>query len=414
MNDEMETRSSARPWRAIGVIAVVMVFGVGWTLRSANADIDNERATNVHEGDNDGETDQDGNADSGDAVVGQVAGAVSSGDTSIDATNLSEDSSAESGDVEGSNEINAVVANVVSESGCPEPATAPPTPGAVDCPDSEASDIDSEAARIVHEGDNELDAEQDLSLNSGDAVGGQVIGAVTAAGGSADIVAANTSRDVEAETGDAEGENDVNALAANLVVVDVECCPIPGLPGVADIDSATSTVVHEGDNEIDSSQDLDIATGDAVGGQVIGVVSSGDASVDATNLSEDVETTSGDAEGENDFAGVAGDIFISEVAGLPALADIDSASSTLVQEGDNEVDNSQEFDVVTGDTVAGQIIGVVAAGTVDVVSANTSVDSETESGESEGNNNNAAAAGLFSVDGLVVGGEGIKGIIPIF
>jgi hypothetical protein len=413
MNENLEKQSSARRLRAFVLIAIVMVFGFAWTLRSASADIDNERATNVQEGDNDGETDQEGEGTSGDAIVGQVAGAVSSGDTSIDATNRTEDSSAESGDVEGRNDIDAVVANVVHE-GCPPPAAAPPppTPGAADCP--EASDIDSEAAQIVHEGDNQLDAEQSLSLNSGDTVAGQVIGAVTSAGGSTDIVAANTSRDVEAESGDADGENNVDALAANFVQAGGECCPVPGLPGVADIESASATVVHEGDNEIDSDQDLDIGTGDAVGGQVIGVVSSGDASVDATNLSEDVETTSGDAEGENNFAGIAGDIFISGGT-LPVVADIDSEFATLVQEGDNDVENSQAFDVVTGDTVAGQIIGVVAAGTVDVVSANTSVDSETESGESEGVNNNAAAAGLFSVGGLTIGGgEGIRGVIPIF
>ena len=412
MNEQMEIRSSAARFRAVGVVAIVLVFGLGWTLRSASADIDNERATNVHEGDNDGETDQEGDGNSGDAVVGQVAGVVSSGDTSIDATNLSEDSSAESGDVEGSNEINAVVANVVVEEECPQPTSEPPiTPGAADCP--EAEDIDSEAARIVHEGDNELEADQSLSLNSGDTVAGQVIGAVTAAGGSADIVAANTSRDVEAESGDAEGENDINALAANFVQASGLCCPVPGLPGVADIESATATVVHEGDNEIDSDQDLDIGTGDSVGGQVIGVVSSGDASVDATNLSEDVETSTGDAEGENEFNGVAGDIVIG--GELTELADIDSATATLVQEGDNDVENNQDFDVVTGDSVAGQIIGVVAAGTVDVVGANTSVDSETETGESEGNNTNNAAAGLFAVDGLVIGGgEEAEGIIPIF
>lgn len=49
---------------------------------------------------------------------------------------------------------------------------------------------------------------QDASANSGDAVAGQVAGVVTSAGGSADLVLANTSEDVDGETGDADFFNE--------------------------------------------------------------------------------------------------------------------------------------------------------------------------------------------------------------
>src|SRR5687768_17415498 len=97
------------------LLALVGLLAVGGAFSPANGDIDSSDATNVHEGDNDGDTTQDGDGQSGDAVVGQVAGVVSEGDASVDATNRSEDVDAESGDVSGVNDIASVVANVVVE-----------------------------------------------------------------------------------------------------------------------------------------------------------------------------------------------------------------------------------------------------------------------------------------------------------
>src|SRR5687767_681404 len=83
------------------VLIAVLIFGVGSGV--AWADVDSDSADNAQAGDNSSDTNQGGEAGSGDAVAGQVVGGVSSGDTSIDATNLSEDTTAESGDVSGSN-----------------------------------------------------------------------------------------------------------------------------------------------------------------------------------------------------------------------------------------------------------------------------------------------------------------------
>src|SRR5688572_7897127 len=81
------------------LIAMLAVGGAFASLSGvASADVDNADATNVQEGDNDDETDQSGDAGSGDAVAGQVVGGVSSGDTSIDATNRSEDVDVDTGD----------------------------------------------------------------------------------------------------------------------------------------------------------------------------------------------------------------------------------------------------------------------------------------------------------------------------
>ncbi len=390
------------------LLALVGLLTLGGAFSPASGDIDSFDSTNVHEGDNDNETDQDGAGTSGDAVVGQVGGVVSSGDASVDATNRSEDVDAESGDVEGRNDIASIAANVVVEGDCPPPADA----GAADCPG--ASDINSIDSTIVHEGDNDFEGNQSQTLTTGDVVGGQVIGVV--ASGIADVVAANTSRDVDLESGDAEGLNEIDALAANFVAVGGECCPVPGVPGATDINSAFATIVHEGDNDLSADQVLSLATGDVVGGQVIGVVSSGDASVDATNLSEDVEAESGDAEGVNDFEGAAADVVIADGGaggGLLPVADIDSASATVVHEGDNDVSSDQDFDVSTGDSVGGQIIGVVAAGTVDVVGANTSVDTDTSSGESDGVNDFDAFSGNIVTDGALVIGDPVEGVIDV-
>ena len=83
-------------WLLVASLALAASFG-----SVARADVENASATNVQEGDNDNETDQSGASASGDAVAGQVAGVVSSGDTSVDATNRSEDVEITTGDATG-------------------------------------------------------------------------------------------------------------------------------------------------------------------------------------------------------------------------------------------------------------------------------------------------------------------------
>ena len=361
---------------------VVLALGLAASFGSvAHADIDNESATNAQEGDNDTETDQAGNASSGDAVAGSVVGVVSSGDASVDATNRSEDVDITTGDATGEN-------NAASFTGLTAGSDTAVGGG------FDADDIDNDFAVNLQEGDNETELGQSADVSTGDGVGGQVIGVVTAAGGSADVVAANTSEDVEIDTGDAEAFNDAAAFtglnATGTVGVSAE-----------DIDNATATNVQEGDNEFSADQDADASSGDGVGGQVLGVVSAGDASVDATNRSEDVEVETGEVLAENDVDAFVGLTAGSETAFNPEAEaeDIDNADAVNLQEGDNSKDVSQSADASSGDAVGGQVAGVVtsAGGSADLVLANTSVDAEAESGESEFNNDDTSFTGLTAV-----------------
>jgi hypothetical protein len=196
---------------------------------SAYADIFNEgNAGNVQEGDNDNDTDQSGSASSGDAVVGQVGGVVSSGDTSVDATNRTQDSEAGSGDVEGTNLVNSVTGNNFGAT-CPLAADI----GAAQCPLADVANTGS--AANVHEGDNSTAASQAATAVSGDAVAGQVFGVVTS--GSADLVLANTTLDTDATSGDADFDN-VALIETENKALEPGCCNIPGVDLLATTASA--------------------------------------------------------------------------------------------------------------------------------------------------------------------------------
>ena len=79
------------------VLAPASVLGT-----MAHADVANgASATNVQEGDNKASTNQSGTSKSGDAVAGQVTGVVSSGNTSVDATNKSDHVDVSTGDARG-------------------------------------------------------------------------------------------------------------------------------------------------------------------------------------------------------------------------------------------------------------------------------------------------------------------------
>jgi hypothetical protein len=188
------------------------------------------------------------------------------------------------------------------------------------------------------------------------------------------ITASNQSEDSEIETGDVESKNSSSGHVGHQGGGSTQV-------GADDIDNEEAVNVQEGDNEVDAEQSANTRSGDGVAGQVIGGVSSGDLSVDATNLSEGVEVTTGDATSENDFAAFVGLSGASETS--VGASDIDNASATNVQEGDNEVDLSQDSDAATGDAVGGQVFGAVASGSADVVLANTSEDADATSGDSE-------------------------------
>jgi hypothetical protein len=120
-----------------------------------------------------------------------VLGIVSAGDASVDATNESTDVDVETGLASSDNFIDSFVGQSVDDGGT---------------------------------GDNFSDGEIESSLiqastaGSGDAVAGQVAGIVTSAGGTADLVLANTSEDADPESGDAFMFNeDVEFVGQELV-----------------------------------------------------------------------------------------------------------------------------------------------------------------------------------------------------
>jgi hypothetical protein len=364
----------------ISLIAL-MALGASWTATAAHAgdDVANASATNVQVGDNENSTEQSGSASSGDAVAGQVAGVVSSGDASVDATNRSEDVDVETGDATGNNSAASFVGL---------------TGGSSTALSAAGDNILNGNAANVQIGDNAYDLAQDATATTGDGVGGQVIGVVTSAGGSADVVAANTSEGVDIETGDADASNDAAAF------VGLNATGTAGL--AADILNASATNVQEGDNELSASQDATSASGDGVGGSVIGVVSAGDASVDATNHSEDVDVETGDADSANDFAAFVG-LTNGSTTALNA-ADILNGNAANVQEGDNSKDLSQSADATSGDAVAGQVAGVVtsAGGSADLVLANTSEDSDAESGDGDFDNSDESFTGLNASGAIAI------------
>jgi len=370
--------------RWILVAGLVFAGAFGTIARAALADTTTGTGTNVQEGDNSSDTSQDGSASSGDAVAGQVTGVVSSGDASVDATNKSEDVDIKTGDADGSN--NAATFTGLNVSG---------TQTNVD-----ASDLSlTTGALNAQDGDNDSDISQSADASSGDGVGGEVIGVVTSAGGSADIVAANTSEDVNVDTGDADANNDAAAFVGLNYTSGPESA---GTSITADLDTASGNNVQEGDNSLDGSQDATASTGDGVGGQVLGVVSAGDASVDATNRSEDVDIDTGDADSNNDAAAFVG-LNASGTETNVSASDLSLASGALnVQSGDNDGSFDQTADATSGDGVAGQVAGVVtsAGGSADLVLSNSSEDSDANTGDGTFDNTDTLFVGLnFSTFG---------------
>ncbi len=310
------------------ILLVAALALVGLSIgAAAQAGGDND----IEDGDISSATNQAGSSSSGDAVGGQVVGVVSAGDASVDSTNRSEDVDVETGE--------AIANNTIGGTGA----------GAFTGQKNEGTGDND-----VLDGDISSEANQSATATSGDGVGGAVIGVVTSAGGSADVVAANTSEDVAIVTGDAE--------AANLLDVTV---------GQVNEGSGDNDV-EDGNIEFSGDQAATAASGDGVGGQVLGIVSAGDASVDATNESTDVDVATGDALANN-FA----DTFVGQKN--------ESANDNDLLDGDISSELAQDASANSGDAVAGQVAGVVtsAGGSADLVLANTSEAVGAESGESD-------------------------------
>jgi hypothetical protein len=335
---------------------------------------------NVQQGDNRSTGRQSATANSGDGVAGQVIGAVSGGATSIDASNTSEGVDVQTGKADSSNEAATFVGLNESDS---------TTSILADVKDSCKSGCDN-----VQEGDNRATYNQTASSTSGDGVGGEVIGVVTSAGGSASVVAANRTTDTDIETGDAKSTNDLAAF------VGLQESPSP----TAITSELSGTCgggcenVQQGDNRLSANQTATSHTGDGVGGQVLGVVSAGRASLDATNHTTDSSVETGSADATNHAAEFVGlnDSPTTTVGGGPLASDASGVNAENLQEGDNHKTLSQTADATSGDAVAGQVAGVVtsAGGTASVVLDNTSTDIDAQSGKGHFDNTDAGFVGL--------------------
>ena len=371
-------------WAVVAAIALTPALTA---ITAARADVaNNASATNVQQGDNKASTNQSGTSKSGDAVAGQVAGVVSSGTTSVNATNKSDHVDISTGDARGSNSSNAFVGLNSSTS---------TAIGAADILNGTKAPVTN-----LQEGDNKYDLNQTLTATSGDGVGGEVIGVVTSAGGSASVVAANTSTNVDISTGDARAFND----AAAFVGLNSSSDTSVANPGASDVlNAASATNVQEGDNKLSANQSATTKSGDGVGGQVLGVVSAGAASVDATNLSDHVDISTGDARSGNDFASFVG-LNAATDTSVAAADVLNGAAATNVQEGDNSKNLMQDASATSGDSVAGQVAGVVtsAGGSADLVLANTSTNSDTSSGSGRFFNSDASFTGLTVSPGINV------------
>ena len=198
-----------RSGRSIAVLALLLAsaFGVaGYAHAQANS----------QEGDNRSTTTQSGEGSSGDAVAGQIAGVVSAGNASVDATNATDKSDASSGDARGNNFSSHQVGQT---------AVVPCGGFTADLPCS-ADLLTTDPIQNVQEGDNKTQTDQSATTLSGDAVAGEVIGVVTSSGGSADLVLANGTTQSDAETGDARFENADNGFTG-LANANGGCCPLP-------------------------------------------------------------------------------------------------------------------------------------------------------------------------------------------
>jgi hypothetical protein len=367
-------------WAVVAAIALTPALTA---VTAAHADVhNNASSTNVQQGDNKANTNQSGSSKSGDAVGGQVTGVVSSGRASVDATNKSDNVDVETGDSRGENNASAFVGLNSSS------AT---SVGSADV-------LNRAGTTNLQEGDNKYNLNQTLTSVSGDGVGGQVIGVVTS-GGSASVVAANTSTNVDIDTGDSRAFNDAAAFVGLNSSTGTSINPF----GADVLNTASSTNVQEGDNKIDAMQSATSTSGDGVGGQVLGVVSAGAASVDATNKSDSVDISSGDSRAENNFASFDG-LNDASSTSISTADLLNRAGVNNLQEGDNGRNLQQTASATSGDAVAGEVAGVVtsAGGSADLVLANTSSNSDTNSGDGRFENNDTSFTGLNVTPGISI------------
>jgi hypothetical protein len=365
-------------------LACVLVVGV------AGAGLA-QTATNVQDGENSSRTHQAGDASAGQAITGQVVGVSSGGGSSVNATNSTDNSTAQSGDATARNHANTFAGQRVAGA-----SSAPPGPPSV-------------TAANRQTGDNINTVSQSANASTGDGIAGQVIGVATT-GGPSSIVASNTTTNSDVFTGDASTDNSATAFAGQSIndVLDTStvigctffCLGIGSAKAVVD-----ATNEQTGDNSARSSQSSHASTGDGVAGQVIGASTSGGSSrIDARNTSTDVDVVTGDADASNHATMLAGLAIGNLTASATVLGCIalcfffDTATSVVAatnsQTGDNAARPRQSASASTGDGVAGQIIGAATSGgSSEIVASNLTRRADVTTGDADAHNSATAFAG---------------------
>jgi hypothetical protein len=273
--------------------------------------------TNDQIGDNTSRPRQAASASTGDGVAGQVIGAVTSGGSSaIAASNTSQDVDVSTGDSDAHNSATAFAGQDIRD--------VTSTAVAVGCLFgclAEGFATATVAASNVQTGDNVARASQAANASTGEGVAGQVIGAVTQGGGTL-VDATNRTENASVDTGSADASNSSNTFAGLDIAAPSAvalgfgclgfCVPVPAFGAT----STSATNNQTGDNTHSASQAANASSGDAVGGQVIGAISTGGPTlVHVANTTTGTNTQSGAANednSDNSFVGLAisGTVFL--------------------------------------------------------------------------------------------------------
>jgi hypothetical protein len=144
-------------------------------------------------------------------------------------------------------------------------------------------------AQNVQDGTNSSDIGQDADGDTGDATGGQ---SVSVTGGTrTSIDATNSSDRVRARSGDSDADNSSTSFT-----------------GLSSDGDPAPPNVQSGDNDLDLSQRADASTGDAVAGQIVGVIApnGGLADLVLANRSTNIVAVTGDGDEDNDESSFVG------------------------------------------------------------------------------------------------------------
>jgi hypothetical protein len=264
-----------------------------------------------------------------------------------------------------------------------------------------AQDVNGSNGTNVQDGNNRTTINQTTNVKTGDAVAGQVIGGVVAGGGNLVVNASNRSDNVDVTTGDAEGHNSANVVTGQVSTGDAAFVDDAlGDPNAtaSDLNNVMGTNVQDGDNRTTVRQNSNATSGDGVAGQVIGaVVNGGTTDIAASNTTVDSDVTTGDAKADNSLSAFTGLLTATGTSAVGGgfASDVNNATGTNVQDGNNRFTGSQNAMSRSGDGVAGQVLGVVSAGDTRVDASNSTMDSSVTTGDATSDNSGAGFTGLL-------------------